>query len=106
MIAFAPVAAGAGLAAFPYRPGRLALYAVAAIVVAVVLLVAFIRSRRAESRLGPPPGYSVRVSPDGRMWWDGQAWQDIGTTAPPAAPRSADAAMWWDGRRWHPVPRP
>jgi hypothetical protein len=34
-----------------------------------------------------PPGYGTR-SPDGRWWWDGQAWQPV-PPAPPGTPPGA-----------------
>ncbi|HUZ88128.1 MAG TPA: hypothetical protein VNF26_14375 [Candidatus Baltobacterales bacterium] len=40
----------------------------------------------------PPP-----VSPDGRFWWDGRAWQAMPTLSP-------DGRHWWDGQSWQPVP--
>jgi len=47
---------------------------------------------------------AVRLSPDGRFWWDGGAWQDTESSAPPDATRSPDGHYWWDGSRWRPVP--
>ena len=41
----------------------------------------------------PPP----QVSPDGRFWWDGRAWQAMPTLSP-------DGRHWWDGQSWQPVP--
>jgi hypothetical protein len=48
----------------------------------------------------------VQMSGDGKYWWDGQAWRDAGSEAPPSAQRSADGALWWDGQTWRPVPSP
>jgi hypothetical protein len=80
------------------------------IVAVVVALVGFIvRSRRRAST--PPygavaPAVSGQLSPDGNYWWDGQAWRDASTEAPPLAQRSSDGNLWWDGRNWRPVPQP
>ena len=53
-------------------------------------------------RLAAQPGLP-KLSPDGRYWWDGAAWQDAERTAPPHAPRTPDGTMWWDGTRWRPL---
>lgn len=44
-----------------------------------------------EPPLRPP------VSPDGRFWWDGRAWQAMPTLSP-------DGRHWWDGQSWRSVP--
>ena len=46
----------------------------------------------------------VQLSPDGRYWWDGTAWQDSQLVPPSSAPRSPDGAAWWDGTAWRPLP--
>ena len=48
----------------------------------------------------------ILLSPDGRHWWDGAAWQDTATSVPPHAPRSPDGYQWWDGTQWRPIPPP
>ena len=51
-----------------------------------------------------PPATGVQLSPDGRHWWDGQAWQDTTLRIPPGLPRSPDGSLWWDGASWRPAP--
>lgn len=46
------------------------------------------------------------LSPDGRHWWDGTAWQDVTITPPATAQRSPDGRFWWDGATWQPMPPP
>ena len=53
----------------------------------------------------PAPLSGVQMSPDGRYWYDGQAWRDASTEVPPGAQRSSDGTLWWDGRTWRPVPQ-
>jgi hypothetical protein len=84
------------------------LIVVAALIVGLILLV---RRRRPAPAGGPAfagmayqPAAAVQLSPDGRHWWDGQAWQDAALTVPPGSPRSPDGSQWWDGVRWRPAP--
>lgn len=53
----------------------------------------------------PAPLSGVQMSPDGHYWYDGQAWRDASTEAPPGAQRSSDGTLWWDGQTWRPVPQ-
>jgi hypothetical protein len=46
----------------------------------------------------------IRLTSDGRYWWDGQFWRDALLEVPPAAKRSADGHSWWDGQHWRPMP--
>ena len=46
----------------------------------------------------------VLMSPDGKAWWDGNAWQDADLRVPPEAVRSPDGTQWWDTARWRPLP--
>lgn len=87
------------------------------VVILLVVLAAFVvrRSRRAAPSMMPAavPGIgmpaavpaAIQMSPDGRFWWDGQAWKDTEHEIPPNAQRSGDGQSWWDGRGWRPVPR-
>jgi len=85
------------------------------VIVAILLvaLAAFIvrRSRRAAPSMAQAavPGMgapaAIQMSPDGRFWWDGQAWKDTEHEIPANAQRSGDGQSWWDGRGWRPVPR-
>ena len=72
----------------------------------VVGLVLRGRRRAAAQAYGPIPTASVQMSPDGRYWYDGQAWRDTAVEAPASAQRSSDGTLWWDGRTWRPVPPP
>lgn len=86
--------------------GRLLLYGLGAVILAVVAVV--IRSRRRtaiNAALPPVRALSFQLSPDGKFWWDGQAWKDLEHEVPPTAQRSADGTLWWDGRTWRPVPQ-
>jgi hypothetical protein len=78
---------------------------VVALVVGVILLT---RRRRppvaAFAAVAAAPAPGVPLSPDGRHWWDGQAWQDTALSIPPRSPRSPDGSLWWDGARWRPTP--
>lgn len=87
--------------------GRLLLYGLIGAVLAVVGFVIRSRRRTAISAALPPvPALSFQLSPDGKFWWDGQAWKDLEHEVPPTAQRSADGTLWWDGRTWRPVPQP
>lgn len=88
-------------AQFPLFVGALISIVIAGLVVLAVAL-----QRRSPRRPAPPaPGWAaVQLSPDGRFWWDGQAWKDSGLEAPPFAPRSDDGLYWWDGSKWRTVP--
>jgi len=95
--------------------GGVLLVVVVAVIVAVILLV---RRRRTpavavaqpaaavpQQAVSPsPPVAAAQLSPDGRFWWNGQAWQDTESSIPPGSPRSPDGGHWWDGARWRPVP--
>jgi hypothetical protein len=74
----------------------------AALVVGLILLVR--RGRPAVAGMPFPPAGGVQLSPDGRHWWDGVAWQDTAFSIPPGSPRSPDGSLWWDGVRWRPAP--
>lgn len=43
------------------------------------------------------PPQPPQVSPDGRYWWDGRAWQAMPTLSP-------DGSQWWNGRAWQAIP--
>jgi hypothetical protein len=42
----------------------------------------------------------VTLAPDGRHWWDGNAWRDGWQVAPTGALRSPDATGWFTGFEW------
>lgn len=68
-------------------------------------LVFLVRRPRRPPAVAAGPGWAaVRLSPDGRFWWDGQAWKDSTHEAPPFAQHSSDGLYWWDGSKWRPVP--
>jgi hypothetical protein len=67
----------------------------------VVALVLFLNGRGRGSKAAEP---GPQMSPDGRYWWDGQAWRDAEQSAPPNAMRSADGYYWWDGNSWRSAP--
>jgi hypothetical protein len=69
----------------------------------VVALVVFMQGRGRGSRVVES---RPEMSPDGRYWWDGQAWRDAEHVPPPSALRSADGYYWWDGTNWRRVPAP
>ena len=94
--------------------------AVGFLVVIAVLIAVFVMSRRRRTMTpavagmggyavagGPAAGApgAVQLSPDGKFWWDGQAWKDASVEAPPLAQRSSDGSLWWDGTNWHPIPQ-
>ena len=89
-------------------------FGVILVVILVLAIVAvgvglLMRSRRramAPAWSGGPAAPVVEMSPDGRYWYDGQAWRDAGLEVPPTAQRSSDGTLWWDGRTWRPVPQP
>ena len=74
-----------------------------------------------QAAISPPANVSGNMagtlSPDGRYYWDGTAWQPVEQQPPtdtgnmtltsynPSAPRSPDGRYWWDGRAWQPIPR-
>jgi len=95
---------------FSLLPPGLAIDILVLALVAGIALFVVILIRRVGRRVSVPayaavPG-GVQMSPDGHYWWDGQAWRDASSEAPPAALRSADGYYWWDGRTWRPVPKP
>jgi hypothetical protein len=57
-----------------------------------------------EIRLESQRQSELRLSEDGRWWWDGERWQDTALSVPPGARRSDDDRHWWDGTNWRPVP--
>lgn len=61
------------------------------------------QARGAAGALTGPGPADVQMSPDGAYWWDGSAWRDTTTSAPPNAPRSPDGRHWWDGGTWRPI---
>jgi hypothetical protein len=95
------------------NPGNSAAYAAGgltadvlfiAIIVGVILFVVGM-VRRSRRRPAIAVG-ALQLSPDGRYWWDGQAWKDSQLEIPATAQKSADGQLWWDGRAWRPVPPP
>lgn len=81
-----------------------------ALIGGILMLVAglVLRSRRRPVVAPAVPGAqtAVPLSPDGRYWWDGQAWRDVAYEVPPHAQHSADGQYWWDGRAWRSVTPP
>jgi len=90
----------------PFPLGDLIGGALASVVIAGLVVLAVAWQRRSPRRPSPPaPGWAaVQLSPDGRFWWDGQAWKDSRHEAPPFAQRSNDGLYWWDGLKWRTVP--
>lgn len=79
-----------------------------------LVAVVLIRARRrtpafaqayAPAGMAGVPTSGLQMSPDGKYWYDGQAWRDASTEAPPTAQRSSDGSLWWDGQTWRPVPQ-
>lgn len=70
----------------------------------VVGLILRGRRRSVAQPYGAAGPATVQMSPDGRYWYDGQAWRDTTVEAPSWAQRSSDGTLWWDGRTWRPVP--
>jgi hypothetical protein len=73
-------------------------------IVGLILLV--VSRMRPSLRRRAIPSSALQLSPDGRYWWDGQAWKDSQLEIPATAQRSADGQLWWDGRAWRQVPPP
>jgi hypothetical protein len=73
---------------------------IAGVIVAIVL----VRRRRRPTVATDPWLAALNLSPDRRLWWDGQTWIDASFQSPPSAQRSADGTFWWDGVVWRPVP--
>jgi hypothetical protein len=67
-------------------------------------IVAIVLVRRRRRRAATESYAGLSLSPDRRLWWDGQHWIDAAYQFPPWAQRSADGAFWWDGVVWRPVP--
>lgn len=65
--------------------------------VCAIVLIVVLRRRR------PRPA-ALKLSPDRRYWWDGQAWQDTALRMPPGVAVSPDGSQWWDGAQWRPRP--
>jgi hypothetical protein len=86
--------------------GGALLIVVLAVMVGIVVLMTRRRRPPVAAFAGVPaaPAPGVPLSPDGRFWWDGQAWQDTALSIPPGSPRSPDGSLWWDGARWRPAP--
>jgi hypothetical protein len=88
----------------------LGVIAVLILLAVVVVVIVLVRSRRRQPAFAVAyaaaglPGGGFHLSPDGRYWWDGQAWQDTAVRIPPGAQVSPDHALWWDGLAWRPVP--
>jgi hypothetical protein len=91
---------------FLAEPARLATTAgyvlggvvVIALLTGLVLFVLLRSRRRPATQLATAT--ALHVSPDGRYWWDGQAWRDASRDVPPGALRSDDGYYWWDGGEW------
>jgi len=67
-----------------------------ALLAALILLLV----RRRPSRAQGTAAVELHMSPDGRYWWDGQAWRESSHEIPPNALRSDDGNYWWDGGEW------
>lgn len=84
--------------------------AIIAIIVAVVVVVGLLATRRRGTAVPAMVGVGghgagpVQFSQDGYYWWDGQAWRDASREVPPTAQRSADGHYWWDGSKWRSAP--
>lgn len=102
-----PVSTGSSMVVPIAIFGGALLVGLAAIAVAIVMVV-----RRRGAAATPPVGAEAhaadapQMSPDGRYWWDGQAWRDAESDVPTGAMRSADGFYWWDGTAWRLAPRP
>jgi hypothetical protein len=71
---------------------------------AVIVAIALVRRRRRRALATGLSLAALNLSPDRRLWWDGQNWIDASFQSPPSAQRSPDGAYWWDGVVWRPVP--
>jgi hypothetical protein len=87
--------------------------AIAGIIIAVVVALAIVATRRRGRAVPAMAGAGmmggagdVQLSQDGNYWWDGQTWRDASREVPPTAQRSSDGTLWWDGRAWRPAPQP
>lgn len=101
------IKAPSGLAAIPTGNVITAVLIVALIVGVIGVYAALVRRSWEPSAAPAPeaPGWgTVLLSPDGRFWWDGQAWRDSTHEVPPFAQHSDDGLYWWDGLSWRPVP--
>ena len=66
----------------------------------LALLVLVLVLRRGRPRPRSLGAVELHMSPDGRYWWDGQAWRESARDIPPNALRSEDGSYWWDGGEW------
>jgi hypothetical protein len=88
-------------------PIALIAFAVAAVIIVVVVGAVFLLSRQrpGTAAVYAPAPSAPQMSTDGNYWWDGAGWRDAAREAPPTAQRSGDGYYWWDGRAWRPAPR-
>lgn len=99
---------GSSILADPARLATTAAYLAGGILVLALLaglvVVVLLRSRRGAVQAAGAT--ALHVSPDGRYWWDGQAWRDTSREFPPGALRSKDGRYWWDGAEWRLIEQP
>ncbi len=79
-------------------PAAYVLGAAVAVAVLAALIVLLVLRRR--PRVQHAAAIELHISPDGRYWWDGQAWRESSHDIPPNALRSDDGHYWWDGGEW------
>jgi hypothetical protein len=86
----------------PLKYATTAAYVLGGVVVLAMLtgLLLLLLQATRRPKAQPTSAVELHVSPDGRYWWDGQAWRETAHHIPPNALRSDDGNYWWDGGEW------